>query len=326
MKKKKALISSRSLQRVIGNYQHLFEESRIEVILPSVRERLSEEQLLGYIGDVDGVACGDDYFTERVLRSAKKLKVISKWGTGIDSINLDVCRELGIAVCNTPEAFTDPVADSVMAYVLNYARQISVLDKKMRAGVWEKHKAWALNELVLGVIGTGAIGRAVAMRAAVFGMRIVGYDDKAESIRAAEDGGVVMKSKDDVLCEADVLSVNCDLNASSHYLITRKEIELMKPGAYIINTARGPIIKEVDLIEALREGRLAGAALDVFEEEPLPNDSPLWEMEQVMLAPHNANSSPRAHERVHRRTVENLIAILTEKGQPNCCKNGAIFD
>jgi D-3-phosphoglycerate dehydrogenase / 2-oxoglutarate reductase len=321
MRRKRALISSRSLQGVIDDYRDLFVKHDIEIVLPAVRERLSEGQLRQYIADIDGVACGDDYFTEEILRSAKRLKVISKWGTGIDSINLEVCRELGIVVCNTPEAFTEPVADTVLAYILNQARQISVLDKKMRRGIWEKHEAMAMNELTLGIIGTGTIGRAVAKRAFAFDMNVIGCDEDGRSVALGKKAGIGMVAKDEVLRRADFISLNCDLNASSRYLIARREIELMKPEAYLINTARGPVINEHDLAAALKAGRLAGAALDVFEEEPLALDSPLLKLDNVLLAPHNANASSQAHRRVHRLTIKNLIKVMDGQEKPACCQN-----
>ena len=160
----KVLVSAPYLQPVLDRFRPTLEEQGMQLLVPPVRERLDEEELLAWIGDVDGVICGDDRFTERVLRAAPRLKVLSKWGTGIDSIDLAVCRELGIAVRNTPNAFSQPVADTVLGYMLCFARSLLVLDQKMKGGVWQKSGSRALQECTLGVIGVGNVGKAVVRR------------------------------------------------------------------------------------------------------------------------------------------------------------------
>ena len=145
----KVLISAPYLQPVLDRFRPKFAESDIELVVPKVNERLEEEDLLQYVDDIDGAICGDDRFTERVLSAAKKLKVISKWGTGIDSIDQTACKQLGITVCNTPNAFSEPVADTVLGYVLCFARQLTNLDRNMHAGNWSKSYSMALRELTL---------------------------------------------------------------------------------------------------------------------------------------------------------------------------------
>jgi D-3-phosphoglycerate dehydrogenase len=304
----KVLVSAPYMQPVIDNFRPVFKENDIEVVVPEVEERLSEEELLSIIDDIDGVICGDDRFTRRVLEKAKKLKVISKWGTGIDSIDQKAAQELNIAVCNTPNAFTDPVADSVLGYVLSFARQIPWSTKDIQAGNWRKLPGVALGESTLGIIGLGKIGKAVAKRALAFGMNILGNDIK--DIRVT---GVKICSKEEVLKNSDFISLNCDLNPTSLHLIGEKELALMKPTAYLINTARGQIIDEKALIQVLQLKQIAGAALDVFENEPLPANSPLRKMDNCLFAPHNANSSPSAWQKVHQNTINNLLAQLRKR-------------
>lgn len=306
----KVLISAPYMQPVINRFQSIFKENNIEIIIPPVNERFSEEELLQYVNDIDGVICGDDHFTERVLRAAPRLKVISKWGTGIDSIDRRACEELGITLCNTPNAFTDPVADTVMSFILCFARQLLCVNKDMHKGKWNKLQGRSLHECTLGVIGVGNIGKAVIYRANSFGMNVLGNDIVHMSQEFINDTGIKMVSIEELLHEADFVSLNCDLNPSSYHLIGYKEFKMMNQHSYIINTARGPIIDESALIKALTEKRIAGAALDVFEEEPLPIDSPLLKMECVLLSPHNANSSPGAYKRVHQSTIQNLINKL----------------
>jgi D-3-phosphoglycerate dehydrogenase len=283
----------------------------LDLITPQVRERLEEEEILKYAGQFDGALCGDDRYTRRVLEAcAPRLKVISKWGTGIDSIDSVAAAEMGIRVCRTPNAFTLPVADTVMGYLLAFARRQPWMDREMKAGKWQKLPGRALHECTLGIIGVGNIGKAVARRARAFGMTILGNDIvEIDHVFLAETG-VEMTSLDDLLSRSDFVSLNCDLNPTSRHLINARTLSLMRPTAVLINTARGPIVDEPALVDALRSGVIAGAALDVFEVEPLPLDSPLLTMDNVLLAPHNANSSPAAWERVHWNTIKNLVEGL----------------
>lgn len=306
----KVLVSAPYMQPVPDKYLNLFAGNDIEIVVVPVEERLSEEELLGIIGDYDGVICGDDRFTAKVLKAATKLKVIAKWGTGIDSIDREEARARGIAVRNTPNAFTEPVADTVMGYLLCFARQLPWMNQHMQQGKWEKIPGRALSECTLGIIGVGNIGRAVIKRAIAFGMRVVGTDIIDIPQDFLDATGLVMVSKDELLQQADFVTLNCDLNPTSFHIMGSREFELMRSTACLINTARGPLVDEAALIAALREQKIAGAALDVFEVEPLPVESPLRTFENVMLAPHNSNSSPTAWERVHENTVKCLFEGL----------------
>ena len=301
--KYKALISAPYFQPVVERFKERFEKESIEMVIPQVNERLSEQELLNLIGDIDAILCGDDRVTRKVIESAPKLKVISKWGTGIDSIDQVAAKEHGIIVRNTPNAFSVPVADSVLGYILCFARDIINLDRKMREGIWIKKMTVTLSECTLGIIGLGNVGREVLKRAQAFGMKVIANDIKDMNF----DG---MVSLEQLLAEADFVSVNCDLNPTSHHLINAKTLSLMKTTAYLINTARGSIVDEKALVESLESGKIAGVALDVFEEEPLPLSSPLRKMENVILSPHNSNSSILAWEKVHENSVNSLIEEL----------------
>jgi D-3-phosphoglycerate dehydrogenase len=184
------------------------------------------------------------------------------------------------------------------------------MDKAVRAGVWQKIPGRALSECTLGVIGVGNIGKALVRRARAFGMNIVGNDIiEIDHVFIAETG-LRMLDLDSLLEQSDFVSLNCDLNPTSLHLINARTLARMRPAAVLINTARGPIVDETALVAALQAGTIAGAALDVFEVEPLPGESPLVQMDNVMLAPHNSNSSPSAWERVHWNTIRNLLEGL----------------
>jgi D-3-phosphoglycerate dehydrogenase len=283
----------------------------LDLIVPAVHERLSEEEILAFAGQFDGALCGDDRYSQRVLEAcAPRLKVISKWGTGIDSIDRQAAAQLGIHVCNTPNAFTLPVSDSVMGYMLSFARQIPWMDRAVKAGDWSKKPGRSLSECTLGVIGVGNVGKAVLRRARAFGMTLLGNDIIPIAPDFILEYGVEMARLDDLLARADFISLNADLNPTSHHIINANSLAKLKPGAILINTARGSLVDEAALVAALQSGSLAGAALDVYEMEPLPETSPLRTMDQVLLAAHNANSSPTAWERVHWNSVRNLLEGL----------------
>jgi D-3-phosphoglycerate dehydrogenase len=295
----------------LDRFRPVLESFGLDLIVPQVMERLDAADILVYAGQFDGTICGDDLYSAHVLEAcAPRLKVISKWGTGIDSIDRESAERLGIRVCRTPNAFTLPVADTVMGYVLAFARQQPWMDRAMKAGKWEKIPGRSLSECTLGVIGVGNCGKAVIRRARAFGIQLLGNDIVEIPPDFVLENGVEMTTLEDLLHRADFVSLNCDLNPTSYHLINQQTLRMMKPGAVLINTARGPITDELALVRALQTNVIHGAALDVYEVEPLPGASPLLEMDNVLLAPHNANSSPAAWERVHWNTVRNLLEGL----------------
>jgi D-3-phosphoglycerate dehydrogenase len=295
----------------IDRFRPVFDHFQCEVIIQMVNERLEEEQILAYAGQFDGAICGDDRFTARVLQACSpRLKVIAKWGTGVDSIDHAACAQLGIQLRNTLNAFTVPVADSVLGYILAFARQQPWMDRAIKAGEWKKIPGRALSESTLGVIGVGNIGKAVLKRASGFGMTLLGNDIIPVPDEFLSEYQVSSVPLSELARRSDFISVNCDLNPTSKHLVNQELLNQMKPTAVLINTARGPIVNEQDLVSALLEKKIAGAALDVFEDEPIPLDSPLLKMDNVMLAPHNSNSSPTAWENVHWNTIRNLLLGL----------------
>ena len=305
------LLSAPYMIPLLDQFKPVFDKYRLDLLIAQVVERLKEEELLDYAGQFDGTICGDDLYTSRVLEACSpRLKVISKWGTGVDSIDSQACIRLNIKLMRTPNAFTIPVADSVLGYILAFARRLPWMDQEMKQGKWEKLPGRALSECTLGVIGVGNIGKAVLRRAKTFGMHLVGNDIVEIDPAFIKELNLEMSDLKSLLTKSDFVSINCDLNPSSRHLINADTLAFMKPGAVLINTARGSIVEEKALSAALREDRLAGAALDVFVSEPLPLDNPLRNLPNVMLAPHNSNSSPAAWEFVHRNTIKNLVEGL----------------
>jgi D-3-phosphoglycerate dehydrogenase len=295
----------------LDRFKPVFADYGIDLIVPNVQERMEEEDLLKYAGQFDGTICGDDRYTAKVIQACSpRLKVISKWGTGVDSIDSEACARFNVKLERTLNAFTTPVADTVLGYILAFARRLPWMNSEMKNGKWEKIPGKTLSECTLGVIGVGNIGKAVTRRAKAFGMKVLGTDIIDIDHVFISESGIEMTDLASLLRQADFVSINCDLNSTSHHLMNSDTLALMKPTAILINTARGPIVNEKDLVTALSSKQIGGAALDVFEYEPLPKDSPLLKMDNVMLAPHNSNSSPAAWERVHWNTIKNLVEGL----------------
>jgi D-3-phosphoglycerate dehydrogenase len=308
--RRRVLVSCVQMQRELHKFADVFAARDIELVVPEVAQQLSEEELLEIMPDIDGVIVGDDQFTAKVLESAPRLQILSKWGVGIDCIDRDAAARLGIAVTNTPGVFADDVANVATCYLLMLARGLHRVDAAVRSGAWLKIEGESLRGKTLGIVGLGSIGRALAVRGRAIGMETAGSDPSAEACAAAQADGVRAAALEDVLAAADYLAICCPLTAETHHLIDAKALSAMRFGAKLINVARGPIVDEPALVEALWSGHLAGAALDVYELEPLPADSPLRDLPQVILGAHNGSNAKEAVERTSRLAVDNLLAHL----------------
>jgi D-3-phosphoglycerate dehydrogenase / 2-oxoglutarate reductase len=306
----RVLVTAPRAVQALARYETELGGAGYDVTSSPTVERLEEHELLPLVGDVDAIICGDDRITTRVLDAAPRLRIIAKWGTGIDSIDVDSARSRGVLVRNSPGAFSEPVADTVLGYMLLFARQLDRMADDMRSGLWHRRPLRALNDCTLGIVGLGASGRAVARRASACGMRVVGNCLQPPTPDEQRQLGVTMVTLETLLAESDFVTLHADLRAENRHLIDRHRIEQMKTGAVLINTARGQLVDETALTTALASGRLAGAALDVFEEEPLSPESPLRKLSNVYLAPHNANASFAAAERVHANTIQHVLQAL----------------
>ena len=308
MKKFKVLISPNTLLPVLEKYRSILEEKEVEIIIPPVfNEFLSEEELLPLVSQIDGAICGDDQYTKTIFQNAKKLKVLSKWGEGLNAIDLVAAKEFGVKVYRTAGALTDPVADTVMGYILAFARNLIERDRNMKNGNWVKLPAVTLKESTLGIVGFGKIGQAVAKRALNFGMKVIAFDKVPPERKVLDELKTELVNFNQILSQSDFISLNCDLNESSIKIINEKSFQKMKKNCVLINTARGELIDQKSLIDALTKNLIAGAALDVFEKEPLSKTSLLRKMNNCLLSAHNANASPYVFDYIHRKTIENLF-------------------
>jgi D-3-phosphoglycerate dehydrogenase len=299
------------MQRTAEEWLPSLTSRGIAVEIPPVAQHVSREDLERLLPDCDAIIAGDEPLDRALLvRAASRLRVISRWGVGIDNIDLEAARELGIEVRNTPAVFADEVADVAIGYMLLLTRHLHEIDAGVRAGDWPKPQGVSLAEKTLGIIGLGSIGRAVATRGLAMGMTVVGTDPEPGVLAIAEGLGVRLGLVDEVFEVADVLSLNCPLTPETRHIANAARIGRMKPGAFLVNTARGPLVEEPALVAALTSGRLAGAALDVFEHEPLPADSPLRTLPNVILGSHNASNTAEAVSRVNRLAIANALAVL----------------
>jgi len=304
--KKKIAVTAPYLQLEWEKYKHLL--SDYEIVIPPVFERFEEADMLRILTpDIEGIICGDDRITEKVIDNAANLRVIVKWGTGIDSINRKYAGSKGIPVRNTPDAFITPVTESAIGLMLSIVRRIDENNRKMHEGKWEKLRAFTLYELTTGIIGYGRIGSAVARKLSAFTENVIWHDILTDE-ELNPDGEFFGKrvTLPELLERADIITVHCDLNPTSRHLISEENILRMRDGVIIINTARGPVINEPDLEKYLKTGKIGFAGLDVFEKEPLPEDSFLRSCDRCILLSHNTNSSPLHWERVHLNSIKML--------------------
>jgi D-3-phosphoglycerate dehydrogenase len=239
-----------------------------------------------------------------------RCRVIARFGIGVDMIDLDAATERGILVCNTATYCLDEVSNHTIGLLLMLNRGLLHDVDALRSGGWFRSTSTPPRRLAgerLGLVGLGNIGRLVAGKARAFGLDVVAYDPY---LRERAEDGIPLVELEELLAGADIVSVHCPLNASTRHLLGRRELALMKPTAFLINTARGPIVDQAALFEALVEHRLAGAGLDVFETEPLPADDPLRQLDNVILTPHSASWSVESSAECRRVAVEHVVTVL----------------
>lgn len=282
-----------------------------ELIPAKVTQTLSEEELVDLLPQFDGWIIGDDPATRRVFEAGKsgKLKAAVKWGIGVDNVDFAACKDLGIPIINTPNMFGAEVADVAMCYVIGLARHLFFIDREIRITFsWPKPPGISLAGKCVGLVGFGDIGRNLAKRLLAFDMRIVVYDPGIKAENHLD--GPELAHWPSRIEEADFLVFTCSLNAHNRHLLNADVLGKVKQGVQIINVARGPLIDELALIQALQSGHVAAAALDVFEQEPLPAQSPLRAMPQCIFGSHNGSNTKDAVIRASNEAMAKLFNFL----------------
>lgn len=279
----------------------------VDPIWPDVNQFMTEEQCLSLAGGFDGWLAGDDQITARVIDAClPRLKVISKWGTGIDSIDVGAARARDVPVCNSPGAFRDAVSEYAIGILLASTRRLARTDSTIRSGGWPKGRYPGMTGRTMGIVGYGAIGQGVGQRARGLGMQVVAHDPH----QTDTPDGTALLPFPDLLDRADVICLCCNQTAENYHLMNADSFAKARDGLILVNVARGGLVDEAALVSALSEGKVAAAALDVFETEPLPKDHPLLQFENVVVSSHNANSTIEAIEHVHANTMRNLFDHL----------------
>lgn len=310
MTKKRVLITPSYIDVGTEAHQQLL-AAGIDVIFNPFRGHRTEEEMILLLRGVDGAIVAGDRITASVLAAADRLRVISRTGVGYDSIDVQAATARKIAICTAPGTNSDSVADYTLALILQCSRKMIENYLEMQRGAWVRHEGVDLRDKLLGIVGLGTIGKAVAFRAAAFGMRIAAFAPHRDE-QFADRHSIHYLPLEQLLRESDYVTLHLPLNADTRHLINAQRLAIMKPTAYLINTARGAIVDTDALYQALRQGQIAGAALDVFEEEPL-RDSRLQELPNLYLSAHTAGCSVDARRRAVKTATDNLLAVLQGK-------------
>lgn len=296
---------------VISGTSHLERLKELGEVEAYTSRPQSEEELLGRIKDADIIVNIRAYckFPANILTATKRLKLISIWGTGSDNVDLEVASELGIPVTTTPGTATESVAEHALAIMLAVARKIPQIDRQVKEGKWVRGLVTQLYGKTVGVIGTGLIGSHFAKLAKGIGMNVIAWTFNPSDERARNIGFKYVPLEQ-LLRESDVVSIHLRLSDQTEGFIGEKEIALMKPSAFLINTARGGIVDIEALIEGLKEGKIAGAGLDVFKKEPVDPDDPILNLDNIVLTPHSAGQTPEVLDKGLSMAVENVANFL----------------
>lgn len=324
MNQKKILVTLRVPEEVLAR---LAQEHKVEAY--DKDRPMARERLLQTVGDKEGILCTiTDRIDAELLDHAPALKVIANYGVGFEHIDVEAATRRGIPVTNTPGVLTDSTADLTLALILATARRVVEGDRRVRQG---KFQYWApllflgqdVSGKTLGIIGLGRIGQAVARRAAGFGMKLIYYSRTRLQPAREQELQVSFAPLDTLLREADFVSLHVPLTPQTRHLIGNREFQLMKPSAYLINTARGPVVDEAALVDALRRDQIGGAGLDVYEQEPELTPG-LADLKNVILLPHVGSATIETRTRMAQMAAENLLAGLRGDQPPNCLNWSAL--
>jgi len=305
--KMRVLVTCPPMLRAIDEFRHIFAASDVELAAPNVTQILPEDELIKLVPQFDGWIIGDDPATGRVFEAGfrGKLKAAVKWGVGVDNVDFAACKRLGIPISNTPGMFGREVADLAVSYVAALARHTFEIDQGVKLGRWPKPAGISLAGKTAALVGFGDIGRNTARRLLAAEMNVVAYDPFFKATVGLE--AVQSASWPDRLDEAEFLVLTCALTRENRHLVNEQTLGLAKAGLRVVNVARGPLVDEPALISAIKTGQVHSAALDVFEEEPLPSDSPLRHFgNRCIFGSHNGSNTIDAV----RRTSEHAIRLL----------------
>ena len=303
-KKNNVLVTWRLIIKFLTEKKKKYLYPKIKFNFLLKKQGLTESELVKIIEKFDAIICGDDEFTKKVIDKAKNLKVISKWGTGLDSINVDYAKKNGIKVFNTPNAFTKGVAQLALSFILNFSRHTLETHENVKKGNWSKISGFLIKDKVVGIIGFGNIGREISRLVLGLDMKVIFNDIK--KIKNIDNKNIQKVSLQQLFRKSDIVISCCDLNKTSLNLINNNMMKKMKQNSGIINISRGGIVNENDLIKNLQKKKIRFAALDVFEKEPINKNSKLLKFNNCILSAHNAFNTVEEVNNVNINTLKNL--------------------
>ncbi len=304
----KVLVTAMTLAHLEGPWRQLLRQSGMQEVFPPRPVQLSEQELLDELPGIAATVAGSEPYTRKVFQSRPELKVIARVGVGYDAVDVAAATEHGVAVTIAPGTNQDAVAEQTFALMLALAKDLIAQHQGVKAGVWPRQTTLPLRGRTLGIVGLGRIGKAVAIRGACFGMPMLAYEPFPDTAFAARYN-ITLVPLERLFREADYVSLHVPLTPESRDMINRKSLALMKPTAFLVNTARGALVNEADLFEALKEKRIAGAALDVLQEEPPAKDHPLFQFPNVVLTPHAAGVDLQSRDDMALSAVQAIVAL-----------------
>jgi len=309
----KILVATRSFGSTSSKPWDVLNQAGCEIVKADMSQKMTEERLIDLLQGVDGAVIGVVPMTAHVLEQSPSLKVVSMHGVGVDHIDLTAAAQKGVVIANCQGANDQSVADLTIGLMIAIARDIPLVDSKVREGGWGAHAGSEMWKKTIGLVGLGRIGRGVAKRALGFDTKVLAYDPyvKADDL----DLDITLTDFEEILQESDFVSLHAALTEETRHMIGAKQLQAMKPTAYLINTSRGALVDEAALHDALSKKQIAGAALDVYEVEP-PKDSPLMGLENIVVTTHIGAHTRESIERVGVMAAENVLQSL-QGGQPH---------
>jgi len=311
----KILVTPTSLQPGKNDKMlNLLKDFSKDLIFNPYGRPLTEEELIPLLKECDGYLAGLDQISEKVLEECHSLKVISRYGAGVDRVDIDAAQKRSIVVTNTPGMNAEAVGELAFALILSLARRIPYLNTQTKSGQWVRTLGTELRGKTLGILGLGAIGKVVAGCGLGFGMRVIAHDQFNDK-DYCDSYGIEIKKFGEVIKESDVISIHLPLTSKTKHIIGKDAFSMMKEGVIVVNTSRGGIIDEGEAYKALKSGKLAGLGLDAFEMEP-PGKSKLFEFDQVIATPHTGAHTKEAIDKMALLSIKNLMDVLSGEKSP----------
>jgi phosphoglycerate dehydrogenase-like enzyme len=310
----KVLICPAPLADIQTEFVKVLKSAGFELVYPKRKAQMSEQELTDQLKGIQATLAGSEPYTRKVLQAHPQLKVIARAGVGYDGVDCPAASDLGVAVCIAPGTNHDAVAEHAFALILGLSKDVVNQHLGTIGGHWPRHANLPLRGRVLGIAGMGRIGKSMAVRGQAFGMKMLAFEPFPDH-EFAKKYGVEFVTWERLLAESDFLSLHMPMTAESRHIIHRKTLALMKPSAFLVNTARGGLVNEADLLEALKSGKIAGVGLDVFEQEPPAVDNPLFKLKNVIMTPHAAGVDIQSRDDM-ALSAANAIVDLSRGGWP----------